>query len=113
MPRKRPYDYDNYIPSSQTQASKPSVTPVAHISYEAGSDNTLSMVRKYISVKSVHDPAPSTSDFLRDNEAPDIEVDACGYDTKVYDSLSHHWMDPNDVDVVEEPAKRRRTVATV
>lgn len=39
------------------------------------------------------------------------EVNLVDYQNEVYNAISYNWMDSDDIDVVDEPAKHRRTLA--
>ncbi|KAG6875437.1 hypothetical protein C0992_003821, partial [Termitomyces sp. T32_za158] len=113
-PKKRwqqDYDYDTYTVDTMPSFIESHVKPLPHTSYESNHDGTsLSVTQQYISIESSHS---LESHPLHCMEAADSEfvVNSSDPGNKVYDSIPYNWMDPNDIDAIDEPAKRRRTLA--
>ncbi|KAG6836421.1 hypothetical protein H0H93_008162 [Arthromyces matolae] len=113
--KKRQYDsYDSVTSSSLRRAPQAQRLALSHTSYEPSpSSGSLSLSSSYIPIDTSH-PAPlvQESPLLEPDEALCPAAYEVEPGNEVYDNISHHWMDPNDVDDVNEPAKRRRTLAT-
>ncbi|KAG6849505.1 hypothetical protein H0H93_007961 [Arthromyces matolae] len=112
--KKRQYDsYDSVTSSSLRRAPQAQRLALSHTSYEpSASSGSLSLSSSYIPIDTSH-TLPLAHKHLEEasevSHAPVYDVEP---GNEVYDNISHHWMDPNDVDNIDEPAKRRRTLAT-